>query len=107
MIISLPQRSIYGRMGSSQVPYSSGPTFSLASQNGGSSDHQFTTMAQASPPSVLGQTYHSTLETCIHENNVAVIKRCRHTENPRTRVRWKNEVGSLKIAGAHVRNVQA
>lgn len=63
------------------------------------------TMAQASAPSVVGQTYHSILETCVHGNSVAVIKRCRDVEDPRTLIRWKNEVACLKIAGTHVREI--
>lgn len=61
-------------------------------------------MAVSPQPRMIAETYHSTLETCLYEGKVVVIKRSRNVHDPRTKERWRNEVEALKIVGTtHVR----
>lgn len=61
-------------------------------------------MLQSIETTLVEQTAHSTIETCIWGNKAAVIKTCRDPAEPRTRIRWDNEVQAMKLAGAHVRS---
>ncbi|KAJ1543362.1 hypothetical protein HK405_009325, partial [Cladochytrium tenue] len=53
------------------------------------------------PPNIIEQTYHSTIESCEWKGTKAVIKRCRNQDDPRSKLRWRNELNALEIAGIH------
>ncbi|KAI0121333.1 kinase-like domain-containing protein [Xylariales sp. AK1849] len=50
---------------------------------------------------LMGETNHSTIETCQWQGTVAIIKRCRNRDDPRTSVRLRTEISVLKAVGEH------
>ena len=60
---------------------------------------------------LIDETYHSAIETIQTDDNRVVIKRSHHPDDPRTLVRFENEVnilksvtdsvGSLRLPGSH------
>lgn len=53
---------------------------------------------------LIEQTHHSTIEECIWQGTIAVLKRVKNVNDPRARDRWKKEVEALRITDNHVRN---
>lgn len=54
------------------------------------------------PSTLVTETYHSTIELGQFHGQVAIIKRCRNQDDPRTKTRFGNEVNILKLVASHV-----
>lgn len=53
-------------------------------------------------PTLVTETYHSTIELGHFNGQVAIIKKCRHQNDPRTASRFRSEVDALKLVSFHV-----
>ncbi|KAK2600580.1 hypothetical protein N8I77_010102 [Diaporthe amygdali] len=53
------------------------------------------------PSTLVTETYHSTIELGQFHGQVAIIKRCRNQDDPRTKTRFGNEVNTLKLVASH------
>lgn len=51
---------------------------------------------------IITETYHSTIELGQLNGRVAIIKRCRNQNDPRTPPRFRNEVDALHAVISHV-----
>ena len=51
---------------------------------------------------IVTETYHSIIELRQFDGRVAIIKRCRNRNDPRTLPRFRNEVDALNVVISHV-----
>lgn len=65
-------------------------------------DHLEANAEKRPSPTLMTETYHSTIELGHFNGQVAIIKKCRNQHNPRTASRFRNEVEALKLVSSHV-----
>lgn len=65
-------------------------------------DHLEANAERRLSPTLVTETYHSTLELGQFNGKVAIIKKCRNQNDPRTASRFRSEVDALKLVSSHV-----